>query len=157
MKASLRSSIYLKVIKKTKNTKLRIFGIYASRRLEKYGVFVSYRANIGDNLRLPHPVSIVIGDGVNIGSNVTIYQSVTLGGKVIGDWEKNNYPTIGDGTVIFAGAVVIGKVKIGSNCVIGANSVVMSDLPDNSVAVGAPARIVTQSSVVRKVTKDYEK
>lgn len=113
-----------------------------SRVLEGYGVYVSRCAQIGHGLRLPHPTAIVIGEGVVIGSNVSLYQSVTIGGRVIGDWKKGNYPTIGDGSILFAGVVVVGKVKIGINCVIGANSVVLSDIPDNSVAVGAPARVV---------------
>lgn len=113
-----------------------------SRVIERYGIYVSKYAKIGNGLRLPHPTAIVIGEGVVIGSNVTVYQSVTLGGRVVGDWKKSNYPAIGDGSVLFAGVVVVGKVKIGMNCVIGANSVVLSDIPDNSVAVGAPARVV---------------
>ena len=110
--------------------------------LEKYGVFVSGKAEIGKGLKLPHPTAIVIGEGVVIGSGVTVYQSVTLGGRVIGDWQKGSYPHIGDDTVLFAGVVVVGKVKVGKNCIIGANSVVLGDIPDNSVAVGAPARVV---------------
>lgn len=91
---------------------------------------------------MPHPTSIVIGEGVTIESNVKIYQGVTLGGRIIGDWENGNYPHIHDNTVIFSGAVIVGKVIIGRNCIIGANSVVTTDIPDNSTAVGAPARVV---------------
>lgn len=113
-----------------------------SRWLERYGVYVSHNAVIGDGLQLPHPTAIVIGAGVRIGSNVTIYQSVTFGGRVIGDGEHGNYPEISDGCVVFSGSAIIGKVKVGRNCIIGANSVVLSDIPDNAVAVGAPARVV---------------
>jgi len=115
---------------------------YCSRRLEYYGNYISSSAVIGPGFQLPHPTSIVIGQGVTIGSNVKIYQGVTLGGRIIGDWKKGNYPYIGDETVIFAGVVVIGKVRVGKNCVIGANSVVITDIPDNSTAVGAPARVI---------------
>jgi len=114
----------------------------SSRWLERYGVYISHNAKIGKQLGLPHPTSIVIGEGVVIGADVTIYQSVTLGGRVIGDWEKGNYPQISDGCVIFAGAVIVGKVRVGKNCIVGANSVVTSDIPDYAVAVGAPARVV---------------
>ena len=75
--------------------------------------------------------------------NVVIFQSVTLGGARMGDFQCNNYPAIGAGTVIFSGTAIVGKVRVGRNCVIGANSVVLSDVPDNSVCVGAPARIVS--------------
>ncbi|WP_276155207.1 serine acetyltransferase [Sulfitobacter sp. Ks41] len=114
-----------------------------SRLLERHGLYLSKNAAIGEHIRLPHPSAIVIGDGVTIGDKVTIYQSVTLGGRVAGDWKQGNYPTISDGCTLFAGVVVVGKVYIGKNCVIGANSVVLSDIPDNAVAVGAPARVVS--------------
>ena len=113
-----------------------------SRCLERYGVYISKKAVIGSNLKLPHPTAVVIGDSVRVGRNVTIYQSVTIGGRVVGDWERGNYPLISDNCVIFSGAAILGKVHIGQNCIIGANAVVISDIPDNSVAVGAPARIV---------------
>lgn len=127
---------------------------FCARQLQKYGVYISVNATIGEGLRLPHPTSIVIGDGVSIGSNVTIYQSVTLGGRVVGDWQKGNYPEVADGSILFAGAVVVGKIRIGENCVIGANSVVTSDIKDNSVAVGAPAKIV--KTIDRSSEKDLE-
>jgi|TARA_R100000501_G_C2630918_1_gene126647 serine O-acetyltransferase len=122
-------------------------GTLCSRLLERYGLYVSKNAIIGKNVILPHPAGIVIGDGVKVGNNVTIYQSVTLGGRVKGDWKKGNYPTISDGCTLFAGVVVAGRVRIGENCVIGSNSVVLSDIPDNAVAVGAPARVVKQLPV----------
>ncbi|WP_324014913.1 serine acetyltransferase [Microbacterium sp. JZ37] len=108
----------------------------------KYGVYLSSRAQVPATTRMPHPTSIVIGEGVKLGENVTLYQNVTLGGARRGDWKAGNYPEVGEGTTIFAGAVVVGAVKIGRQCVIGANSVVTSDIPDFSTAVGAPARVV---------------
>ena len=105
---------------------------------------------------MPHPTSIVIGEGVVIGENVTIYQNVTIGGRVIGDWRKGNYPTVLGNTVIFAGAVIVGKVQIGRNCVIGANSVVTTDIPDNATAVGAPARVVRIRSEIPKESTDRD-
>lgn len=113
-----------------------------SRRLQGYGLFISPRAKIGAGLRMPHPVAIVIGEGVVLENDVTIFQSVTIGGRKLGDMKNGNYPNIGSGTVIFAGVVVIGKVRIGKNCVIGANSVVTSDIPDGATAVGAPAQVL---------------
>lgn len=115
---------------------------FISNRLQRYGVYISRNAVIGSSLSLPHPTSIVIGEGVKIGDRVKIYQNVTLGGRVRGDWRVGNYPAVGDDSVIFAGAVIVGKVSVGKNCTIGANSVVITDIPDNSVAVGAPARVV---------------
>lgn len=136
----VRSLVDLRNISKNKG--FPKIGHLCARWLESYGIYISSNAAIGPGLRLPHPTSIVIGDGVEIGENVTIYQGVTLGGRIIGDWKKRNYPKIADNSVIFAGAVIVGKVKIGRNCIIGANSVVTGDVPDNSTAVGAPARVV---------------
>ena len=96
----------------------------------------------GRGLRLKHPVGIVIGSGVSIGEHVTIFQNVTLGGRRMGDGGGEKYPSIGDGTVIFAGAVVLGDVRIGKNCTIGANAVVLQDVPEGATAVGVPARVL---------------
>jgi serine O-acetyltransferase len=109
---------------------------------KRFGVFVSRYARIAPSVSFPHPTGIVIGEGVVIAHNVTVYQNVTLGGARMGDWHQGNYPEIGAGTVLFAGVVAVGKLHIGQNCVIGANAVVLQDLPDNAVAAGAPARIV---------------
>ena len=107
----------------------------------KFGCYISPSATIGPGLKLPHPVGIVIGDGVVIGAHARIYQHATLGGRVVGDMHRNAYPTIGDNVTIFAGACVLGAVKIGDRCTIGANAVLLQDAPSDSVAVGAPARI----------------
>ncbi len=90
---------------------------------------------------MPHPIGIVIGDGVVIHDDVTIFQNVTLGshGKNSKDLK---YPTIGKSVKIYAGAVIIGGVSIGEGAVIGANSVVNSNVPPFSVIVGVPGRIV---------------
>lgn len=116
--------------------------ILTARLQRKYGVHISRRAVFPPSLTLKHPVGIVIGEGVIIGENVTIYQHVTLGGARVGDWQAGNYPEIGEGTTIFAGAVIVGKVRVGRGCIIGANAVVTTDIPDFSTAVGVPARVV---------------
>jgi serine O-acetyltransferase len=117
-----------------------------ARVQRKFGVFVSHRAVFPRSLRLRHPVGVVIGEGVQLGERVTIYQNVTLGGARVGDMDAQNYPRVGDDTVIFAGAIIIGNVHIGRRCTIGANSVVTRDIPDDSTAVGAPARIIRTSA-----------
>ena len=102
----------------------------------------------------PHLVGIVISRAATIGNNCTIYQNVTIGSKNYkeGDGKtKSNYPTIGDNSIIYAGAVIVGPVTIGKNCVIGANSVVTSDIPDNSIAVGAPAKVIKTVSCHKKI------
>lgn len=116
-----------------------------SWRLQRHGLFISSLAQIPKTTVFPHPISIVIGDGVELSDNVRIYQNVTLGGARIGDWENGNYPKIGANTVIFAGAVIVGGIEIGENCIVGANSVVLSNIPSNSVCVGAPARVISSN------------
>ena len=144
--SSYRLSVYLSVMRYL-NAKghNKIAALISNRIQRKFGVFISHRAYISHPVRFPHPTGIVIGDGVSIGKFVTIYQNVTLGGARMGDGLRNLYPSIKDGTVIFAGAVVVGHVTVGKDCIIGANSVVLSDIPDNSTAVGAPARVIANS------------
>ena len=121
---------------------LRLARLFTNRLQKIQGIYISPTADFDSSLSLRHPVGVVVGDGVKIGKNVVIYQNVTLGGGRLGDAKNNNYPQIGDNTVIFAGAVVIGKVSVGKNCTIGANSVVLSDIPDGCTAVGAPAKVI---------------
>lgn len=112
----------------------------------RYNLVISKKAVLGDNLQLVHPIGVVIGAHVIIGNNVKIFQNVTIGGQRLGDAVNEKMPEIGDDCVIFSGAVVIGDISIGRGCVIGANSVVTSDIPDNTVAVGAPAKIIKKTS-----------
>lgn len=92
---------------------------------------------IAGGLYVPHPYGIVVGSAT-IGHGVTILQNVTIGKR--GDEESD--PLIEDGVELFAGAVVVGPVRLGRNAKIGANSVVISDVPEGATAVGIPARIV---------------
>lgn len=116
---------------------------FLSNRLKAKGLHISPQAKIDRTISLPHPIAIVIGEGVVINKNVSIYQNVTLGGARLGDAKGGNYPTVNEGATIFAGAVVVGNVTLGKNCIIGANSVVLTDVPDNAVCVGAPAKVVS--------------
>ncbi|MFG1374576.1 serine acetyltransferase [Xanthobacter oligotrophicus] len=99
---------------------------------------INLDAEIGPGLLLPHPAAIVIGSGVRIGANVTIYQSVTLGRVA----NSPIYPTVEDGAVLYTGAVIIGPVTIGKSATIGASSVVIKDVPDGGVVVGNPGRVI---------------
>ena len=115
---------------------------WVSAALERrYGCYIHRHARIGPGLKLPHPVGIVIGEGVVIGAHCTIYQHVTLGGRRLGDWRDDNYPTLGADVVLFCGAAVLGRVTVGDRVTIGANSVVLDAVPSDCIAVGAPARV----------------
>ena len=106
------------------------------------GIEIHPGAVIGKGIFIDHGMGVVIGETTVIGSNVTLFQGVTLGGtgKEIG----KRHPTIGDNVVIGAGAKVLGNITIGDNSYIGANAVVLSDIPDNSTVVGVPGHITKQ-------------
>lgn len=110
-----------------------------------FGIEVSPRVEIGGGLFLPHTVGTVIG-AERIGENCTIMQGVTLGAA---DTDLGFTPTarpiIGNGVMIGSGAKVIGRVTVGDRASIGANSVVLTDVPPDSLAVGVPARIISKA------------
>jgi serine O-acetyltransferase len=128
-------------ILKNKNIKFAP-GIIIRHLALKYGCYINLNSKIGIGIRFPHPNGIVIGEGVVIGKNCTIYQQVTLGGKIIGDSKNGNYPQVSDNVVIFAGAKLIGNITIGEHSIIGANSVVTKDVPHNVVVAGIPANFI---------------
>jgi serine O-acetyltransferase len=94
---------------------------------------------IGEGLRIPHPSGIVVGGGTVVGACCTLLQGATLGER-LGRSAGHSYPIIGDNVIIGAGAKVLGRVNIGDGALVGANAVVISDIPPNAVAVGVPAR-----------------
>lgn len=110
-----------------------------------FGIEIASSCQIGPGLFLPHTHGTVIG-AWTIGSNVTIFQGVTLGARSL-DFNPGpaTRPTIGDGVNIGAGAKVLGGIVLGDDCRVGANSVVLSDIPPGCLAVGVPARIIPGS------------
>lgn len=109
------------------------------------GVEIHPGATIGSGFFVDHGMGIVIGETTEIGDNVSIYQGVTLGGV---SWKKEKrHPTIESGVVIGAGAKVLGAITIGENSRIGANSVVIRDVPPNSVVVGVPGHVRSRNGI----------
>ena len=102
------------------------------------GIHIARGASIGPGLRIFHYGCIVINSGVSIGKNCTIRHGVTLGNRR----EYYDLPVVGDNVDIGAGAKVLGAIRVGNNVSIGANAVVITDIPDNSIAVGVPARVI---------------
>jgi serine O-acetyltransferase len=93
-------------------------------------------AEIGGGLRLTHTSGIVIGSGAKIGSNVTLLHEVTLGGSSRGFFDEeftDGFPEVGDDAKIGAGAKLLGPIKVGTGCFIGANAVVAKDVPDGEI------------------------
>ncbi|TJY38889.1 serine O-acetyltransferase [Cohnella pontilimi] len=104
------------------------------------GIEIHPGAKIGRKLFIDHGMGVVIGETCEIGDDVVIYQGVTLGGT--GKEKGKRHPTIGNRVVIASGAKVLGSFKVGDNANIGANSVVLREVPPNSTVVGIPGRIV---------------
>jgi serine O-acetyltransferase len=104
------------------------------------GIEIHPGARIGNKLFIDHGMGVVIGETCEIGDEVVIYQGVTLGGT--GKEKGKRHPTIGNRVVIASGAKVLGSFKVGDHSNIGANSVVLREVPPNSTVVGIPGRIV---------------
>ena len=110
----------------------------ASRR--RTGIEIHPGAKIGKRLVIDHGMGIVIGETAEIGDDCLIFHGVTLGGT--GKETGKRHPTIGNNVLIGTGAKVLGPITVGSNSRIASNSVVLKDIPENSTAVGIPARVV---------------
>ncbi|NLK67050.1 MAG: serine O-acetyltransferase [Campylobacteraceae bacterium] len=104
------------------------------------GVDIHPAAIIGRQVFIDHATGVVIGETTIIGDRVLLYQGVTLGGVSL--TKEKRHPTLENGVVVGAGAKILGNITIGENSKIGANSVVVKDVPKESTAVGIPARIV---------------
>ena len=130
-----------KLYKKDKTILSRIISQRA-RRIT--GIEIHPGAKIGYNFFIDHGMGVVIGETTEIGNNVLIYHGVTLGGTGLEKGVKR-HPTIEDDVTIGTGAKILGPITIGRGSKIGANSVVLKDVPPYSTAVGSPARIVNRS------------
>ena len=114
---------------------------YISQRTRhKTGIEIHPGAKIGKRLVIDHGMGIVIGETAEIGDDCTIYHGVTLGGT--GHDTGKRHPTIGNNVLISTGAKVLGPFKVGDNSRIGANAVVLQEVPPDSTVVGIKARVV---------------
>jgi len=103
------------------------------------GIEIHPAAKLGPGLFIDHGMGVVIGETAEVGENVTLLQGVTLGGTSLK--REKRHPTLGDNVVVGAGAKIIGAFKIGDGSRIGAGSVVVREVPTNSVVVGVPGRV----------------
>ena len=103
------------------------------------GIEIHPAAKIGRGLFIDHGSGVVIGETAVLGKNVTLFQGVTLGGT--GKQKGKRHPNIGDNVVIGTGAKVLGNISIGDHSIIGANAVVIREVPPHSTVVGVPGRI----------------
>jgi len=117
----------------------------SQRARHKTGIEIHPGATIGKGLFIDHGMGVVIGETAEVGDNCTIYQNVTLGGT--GKDHGKRHPTLGNNVLVGSGAKVLGPFKVGDNARIAAGAVVLSEVPDNSTAVGVPAKIVRVNGI----------
>jgi serine O-acetyltransferase len=112
------------------------------------GIEIHPGAQIGRRFFIDHGMGIVIGETAIIGDDCTLYHGVTLGGTT---WKKGKrHPTLKDNVVIGAGAKVLGPITLGNNSKVGSNAVVVTDIPNDSTAVGIPAKIIESGEKLKK-------
>ncbi|MCX5777573.1 MAG: serine O-acetyltransferase [Candidatus Firestonebacteria bacterium] len=104
------------------------------------GIEIHPGASIGKGFFIDHGMGVVIGETAIIGNNVTLFQGVTLGGT--GKEKGKRHPTLGNDIVVGSGAKILGNIKIGNGSYVGANSVVLGEVPPHSTVVGVPGRVV---------------
>ena len=107
------------------------------------GVDIHPAAVLGEGLLIDHATGVVIGETAEVGAQVTLYQGVTLGGTSLSKGKR--HPTVGDRVTIGAGAKILGPITIGHDSRIGANAVVVREVPPNSVVVGVPGQVIARS------------
>jgi len=101
-------------------------------------------------------MGVVIGETAVIGNNCTIYHCVTLGGT--GKGKGRRHPTLGDNVLVGAGAKLLGPIDVGNNAMIGANAVVLNDVPPNATIVGVPGKVVRQMGkpIIHSIELDHD-
>jgi serine O-acetyltransferase len=116
------------------------------------GIEIHPAARLAPGVFIDHGMGVVIGETAEVGKNCTLYQGVSLAGTSLK--REKRHPTLGDNVVVGAGAKVIGAIYIGDNSRIGAGSVVVRDVPPNSVVVGVPGRVTYKDGL--KVTDEVD-
>jgi serine O-acetyltransferase len=121
---------------------LRTYGrLWSQHARRRTGIEIHPGATLGRRVFIDHGMGVVIGETAVVGNDVLLFHGVTLGGTTMSPGKR--HPTVGDRVVIGAGAKVLGAVHIGSDARIGANAVVVKDVPDGATAVGIPAVVRT--------------
>jgi len=124
--------------------KLKLLGRWHSQLVRWFtGIEIHPGAKIGPRFFIDHGMGVVIGETADVGSDVTLYHGVTLGGTSLEKGKR--HPTLEDGVVVGAGAKILGAITIGAGSRIGANAVVVKSVPPNSVVVGIPGQVVVRS------------
>ncbi|MGY1844773.1 serine O-acetyltransferase [Modestobacter sp. SYSU DS0875] len=109
-----------------------------------YGIDIDYRAQVAPGVVIRHGMGLVVGKGSQVGSGTLLFHGVTMG--YTGTGSRPGYPQVGNDVIIGAGAVLLGGIHVGSGARVGANAVVLEDVPEGATAVGNPARILAKRS-----------
>jgi serine O-acetyltransferase len=121
-----------------KNKLLKILSLcIKNNSIKKYGFEVGITTKIGGGFLVHHINGVVLGEGVKIGNNFNLFQQVTIGQK------NNEYPILGDRVTVYPGSILIGKIEIGDDVLIGANSVVLKNVPMGEKVAGIPANSIS--------------
>ena len=128
--------------------------LISQRSRHRTGIEIHPGAKIGKRLVIDHGMGIVIGETAEVGDDVLLYHGVTLGGT--GKDQGKRHPTIGNNVLIGCGAKILGPFKVGDGARIAANSVVLSEVPENATAVGIPAQIVRIAGRVTHYADDVD-
>jgi len=121
----------------------RIYPAWAVARLGQFltGAEIEFNTEIGPGLFIAHPGGIVIGRGTRLGARATLFQNVTFGARSWSPDAIGAFPSTGDNCFFCAGAIVLGGIRVGDDCVVAAGAVLDRDLPDGALARGVPATI----------------
>lgn len=151
----LRTCRYLREKRGAKYLAYPFGRVVLNRYAYRYGISIPVTTEIGSGFYIGHFGSIIVHGSAVIGKNCNISQGVTLGQANRG--RNKGHPVIGDNVYIGPGAKIVGAVNVGNNVAIGANCVVTKDIPDNSVVVGIPGRVISSDGSMGYVNRtDYD-
>ncbi len=153
--AGFRAVVLYRLGRGCRKRGLRVLAAFCERLMHHLcHCWISTAAEIGPGFLVAHVCGLVIGGGAIVGSNCDVRHNVTLGGNFSRrDETGRTQPTLGDNVSVGAGAAVLGPVKIGSNVIVGANSVVTRDVPEDMIVSGIPAKVIRErwSELERKL------
>jgi len=148
---SLKALVYHKMAHRYYKKNRLFLARFLSQRARKItGIEIHPGATLGKNVFIDHGMGVVIGETAIVGNNVTIFHGSTLGG-IGGEKGEKRHPTVEDDVLIGAGAKVLGNITIGKGAKIGANAIVLHDVPPYSTAVGVPAKIIDNKDRIYQV------
>ncbi len=148
--------VFLKVRIPVVRQLMRLFGLLWHKSIQMYtGIDLPCTAVIGKGLYIGHFGGLIVGEGVKIGERCNLSHGVTIGYAGRGD--KRGAPTIGNKVQIYTGSVIVGKITVGDNAVIGANAVVTKDVAESAVVGGVPAKVLNYAGASEFIDYDVRK